>query len=137
MTRINLVPAVILTDDHLRGEYKEITRVFTAVRKAVAAGKTPADFDIPPRFVLGKGHVTFFYNKISWLRGRYSLLNTGMRGRGFDVDLDLFNEIQRSADQIPNVWSTPWVPRPEDVYLSMARLVKMSKLSNVLKELQS
>lgn len=46
MTRINIVPPEELTDQHLMREYQELPRILGLVRKALAKGKTPADFNL-------------------------------------------------------------------------------------------
>lgn len=40
MSHINVVPEQGISHEHLSGEFHEITRVFTHVRKAVKSGKT-------------------------------------------------------------------------------------------------
>lgn len=39
MTRINLLPASELTDQHLIAEYRELPRIFTIVRTKIRANK--------------------------------------------------------------------------------------------------
>lgn len=48
MTRINLVHVKELADQHLMAEYRELPRVFGAVRKHVQDGKRVSDFKIKP-----------------------------------------------------------------------------------------
>ena len=54
MTRINCIPVEELHDKHLLAEYRELPRVFSLAR---------GDADIPDTYRMGKGHVTFFYDK--------------------------------------------------------------------------
>ena len=77
MARINLVPVV---DKHLVAEKHEITRVL-----ALARNHNPRTVKIPPTYRMGTGHVTFFYNKIGFIVGRYHELCKEMRKRGFNV----------------------------------------------------
>lgn len=92
MTRINLVPVTELTDQHLIAEYRELPRVFALAR---------IDADIPENFVLGKGHVTFFYDKLKFLEKRLAKIIRECQKRGFDIknteikfkiNLDLYND---------------------------------------------
>lgn len=53
MTRINLTLVSELADQHLMAEYRELPRVFGAVRKHVQNGKKVSDFKIPSSFLLG------------------------------------------------------------------------------------
>jgi len=86
MTRINLVPPATLARQHLVAEYRELPRVFGLVHKAQAKGRTPADCDIPKSYRLGAGHVTFFYDKLSWLLWRQMALIQEMDRRGYAVN---------------------------------------------------
>lgn len=136
MTRINLVDPSHLTDKHLMAEYRELPRIFTAVIKLQEQGKKPSDVDIPDQYVLGKGHVKFFYNKIGWLRFRYEQLRKELvYSRGFDLDESLWRSVSQNSYRISSEWNTNYSPSPEEIYLNMARLCKRSKLDNVLNEL--
>ena len=136
MTRINLVEPHQLTDKHLMAEYHELPRIFTAVLKLQAQGKTPADVDIPENYVLGTGHMKFFYNKISWLHRRYEKLRNELSSRGFKTDYELFFSIRYNCeDNIGVSWWSDYQPAPEDIYLNMIRLCKRSNLISVLEEL--
>ncbi len=136
MTRINLVDPSQLTDKHLMAEYRELPRIFTAVLKLQEQGKSPSDVDIPDQYVLGKGHVKFFYNKIGWLRLRYERIrNELVMSRGYDLDKSLWRSVTQNSYNITADWNTTYTPTPEEIYLNMVRLCKRSKLANVLKEL--
>ena len=69
MTRINLVSPEELTDQHLMAEWREIKMVPAALRRSLRTQSTQAVLKkIPSAFTLNKGHVTFFYNKIDYLK---------------------------------------------------------------------
>lgn len=136
MTRINLVDPSHLTDKHLMAEYRELPRIFTAVLKLQEQGKTPCDVDIPESYVLGKGHVKFFYNKIGWLRLRYERIrNELVFSRGYDLDDQLWRSVTQNSYGIEIWWNTSYTPTPEEIYLNMVRICKRSKLDDVLKEI--
>ena len=138
MTRINLVDPNMLTDKHLLAEYRELPRVFTAVKTAIAKGNCPADYNIPQRYKLGTGHVTFFYNKCTWLASRYCQIVAVLKDRGYSLDSTLWQSVLNEHNkQITDAWKQPYAPQPEDIYLNMARLTKRSQLDNVLMELRS
>lgn len=137
MTRINLVEPHQLTDKHLMAEYRELPRIFTAVLKLQEQGKTPADVDIPDRYVLGQGHMKFFYNKTTWLLRRYDRIYDELKTRGFELDEDMYHSICSRSTLIKGKWRVydeRWKPKPEDIYLNMVRLCKRSKLPSVLEE---
>ncbi len=122
MTRINLIDPQYLTDKHLMAEYRELPRIFTAVLKAQDAGKKPSNYDIPKQYKLGKGHVTFFYNKCMWLSNRYELLYKELCKRGFEIDSDLFHSVRSNVMSIGHEWSVYYKPTPEEVYINMYRI---------------
>lgn len=149
MTRINCVPVECLTDKHLLAEYKEITRPFNKMLKRIDKhGYINAvhDYEIPEKYTLGKGHETFFFNKLGWLFSRYKAIANELSNRGFNINWDQLDLIckdikTRFAQEKPRglmiskYWKF-WNPTPEDMYLNMARLSKRSNLDNVLKELE-
>lgn len=144
MTRINLVDPSHLTNAHLIAEYRELPRVFTAVKKLVDEGKWD-DFiksgQIPTSYVLGSGHVKFFYNKIRFLYIRYQSLYSELLKRNFNIDEEMYNSIVKSAfNLIRETFMQDdlcYTPTPEEIYLNMARICRRSKLDNVLQELSA
>ena len=83
MTRINsAIPVKCLTDEHLLAEHREIKRLPYCLRKAIVSGSIDK---IPEKFTLGKGHVLFFLDKMSFVLGRYSEIYYELIHRGFYV----------------------------------------------------
>ena len=90
MTRINVVPVSELIDKHLRGEYHEITRVPSNLQKSLNRKSKPFSIDeIPSEYVLGTGHVKFFYDKMQFLHKRYVALVDEMNKRGYGAKGEL------------------------------------------------
>jgi hypothetical protein len=116
-------------------EYKELPRIFTAVRKLIEKGKTVEDVDIPEQYCLNTGHNKFFYNKLQWLSRRYFTIYHELIHRNYNLNHEQYEKILGSACSLPDVWYNNWQPSPEDHYLNMARIVKRSKLRNVVDEL--
>lgn len=137
MSRINVIPVKMLLPHHKKGEFHEITRVFTLVKNAVEKGKTPDDYDIPKSYKLNKGHVTFFYTKLRYIADRYIELAYELERDGVNINFDLVDKILKdAAEHIPRCWWGNYEPSNLDIYLNMARLCKMSKEPTVLQELQ-
>lgn len=81
MTRINAgYPVAKLTDKHLIAEHREIKRIPNAVVKGRYNVK-----NIPQNFTLGTGHVSYFYDKLNYLKKRYIELYNECKRRGFNV----------------------------------------------------
>jgi deoxyribonuclease (pyrimidine dimer) len=89
MVRINLINPKYLADQHLIAEYNEILMLFGYVKKY------PRCTRIPPNYLLGPGHITFFKNKLLYLKKRHDVIKKEMRRRGFvpkkTIDLSIFS----------------------------------------------
>lgn len=82
MTRINLLHPKFLCDQHLLAEHRELTRI----PNSILSGKYSLEGKhIPTSYVLGTGHVTFFFNKIDFLFERYLQLHQECLNRNFAV----------------------------------------------------
>ena len=114
MTRINLVDPSTLHSKHLLAEYRELPRVFKLVE---AAENRRADVRIPSEYVLGTGHVTFFYNKLTFLARRFHAIVLECQARGFNI----------AHTQVPTVcvcnsWWQDYSPTPQAIALNAARI---------------
>lgn len=118
MTRINLVPVQDLTDQHLMREYQELPRILGNVRKGIAAGKTPKNYKIPKEYVLGTGHMTFFYDKLEFLRKRQNELIEELLNRSYNIQ---FTE-GLDLSEFPDCWKGDYEPTIEAEELSRARI---------------
>lgn len=135
MTRINLVEPKQLLSKHLMAEYRELPRVFTALKKSHAKSMFSYDHGLPASYVLGRGHVKFFYNKLNFLSNRYEHLHEELLSRGYNLDksiyysnLELANRLyfsemnSKGARIFDDCQIDNWRPSPEEVYLNMARI---------------
>ena len=106
VTRINLVHPSELSQQHLFAEFREIKMVPKALQRSlraamqrhVKANGYTSDHDlqriaqqtvlsrIPDEFTLGKGHVSFFYDKGFYLFSRYGLIRNELWRRRFNFD---------------------------------------------------
>lgn len=118
MTRINMVPAEELTDQHLMREYQELPRVLALVRKTQEKGKLPKDLKIAEKYILGTDHVLFFYNKLTYLKKRQEQLVKELLKRGYKI------KFTEGLDLSPfgSVWLEDYHPTIEDIELSRTRI---------------
>ena len=95
MTRINVVPVSELSRQHLIAEYREITRLPKNLKKSLNRKSKPFSVsEIPPEYVLGKGHVKFFYDKFLFLKKRYAQILERMDEKEYTTnfrDLSIFD----------------------------------------------
>lgn len=109
MTRINVVPPEHLTDQHLIAEYRELPRVFPLAERALGRA-----LDLPSTYVLGKGHVQFFYPRTDYLAARFDALVSELKDRGFKVNF--------TTPRVPLPPLSGWEPSLADMRVNLARL---------------
>ena len=97
MTRINTVPPKALTDQHLLGEYNEIRRPINLAIKRYSKERNRIHQNIPSAYSLRTGHVTFFYNKLQYIKDRFEAIKEEMMAHGWStngqIDADIPDEL--------------------------------------------
>lgn len=113
MTRINVgIPPKELTNKHLIAEHRELKRIPNVVARGRYNLKS-----IPPQFTLGKGHVSFFYDKLGYLKERYVDLYNECISRGFNVQ----NYVV-SWDGVPQELMNGYTPTENDARIIRERI---------------
>lgn len=110
MTRINTVSPKALMDAHLLAELRELTRI----PNTIASGRAKVG-NIPPTYRLGSGHVSFFYDKLTWLQNRHLELIQEAKARGFKAE-------DRWPSNLPKHLMNDWEPTFQDYKVNMERL---------------
>jgi deoxyribonuclease (pyrimidine dimer) len=119
MVRVNLVKPNKLSDQHLIAEYDEILMLFAYIKKY------PGIKDVPLRYVLGKGHMKFFKDKVLYLNERHAQLKKEMMSRRFKAEKSL----NINLVSIKNRKS--WKPKKEDIKIIKERILyKLNKKPN-------
>lgn len=114
MTRINTIEPLLLTDQHLMAEYRELPMVFASGRRS-----NPDRFNPSEHYLLNTGHVTFFFNKKEYLKERWVDLIVELYNRNYNIDPLSRNINWTTLDKFPQI---EW--RPND----MAQLVNLERL---------
>ena len=123
MTRINLVPPSELSVKHLCAEYRELPRIFALAHKASVSTKPWTDKQ-PKKYVLGTGHMHFFYDKLKFLSGRHEELVQEMLLRGYKPT---FQEVLANQWQsIPKGYWKDYVPTEEALKINRQRILDRS-----------
>lgn len=113
MTRINVgIPPKELTDKHLIAEHRELKRI----PNVVSRGRYNIN-SVPKEFSLGKGHVSFFYDKLGYLKERYIDLYNECIARGFNVQSFL-----ASWDGVPQELMNSYTPTEKDIQIIRERI---------------
>lgn len=119
MTRINVVEPTELMDSHLLAEIREITRLPGNLWKSLNRKSGPLkDSEIPPEYVLGAGHVKFFYLRFKWLEKRFESLLEECESRGFN----LTNKDSGIFRQVPIEYYNDWSPTGQSFILNRQRI---------------
>ncbi|CAH9016416.1 putative Pyrimidine dimer DNA glycosylase [Vibrio phage 393E50-1] len=124
MTRINVLPVNELTLPELRGEYKELPRAFTLIKARIAKGQQPSDIKGPVEYVLGQGHVKFFFTRVKYLADRFTALTERMLDQGYNVNLEMYNDIMDDIElSIPGVWWNDYTPTDDAIAINTQRMI--------------
>lgn len=113
MTRINVIPPIELCDQHLLAEHRELTRIPNDIVKRV--GQVP--LSSATVYLLGAGHVTFFRNKLQFLKRRYDALHQECLDRGFNVVYKWPEKVSEYAE----LWQD-YVVTEADILLNQKRI---------------
>jgi deoxyribonuclease (pyrimidine dimer) len=114
MTRINCVPPNWLRDKMLVAEYRELPRVFGLMRRY-----TGNCDDLPRQYVMGKGHVRFFYNKGKYLVNRQQVIIDEMIMRGFNPQ---YTDPAQLSIGVRSDLMGGWKPTKRDQRVNIERL---------------
>jgi deoxyribonuclease (pyrimidine dimer) len=114
MTRINVVPVQELCNKHLFAEWRELPRINKYIKKSLNSKKT---IEIPPEYVLGTGHVKFFYNKLGYIVSRYEELTKELLKRNYNIETRPL-----VLDFMTNQYWNDWAPSDKDMELNRQRI---------------
>ena len=116
MARVNTgVDPIYLADQHLIAEQVELLMVTGMLKKNNFAHKTP----IPPKFKLGTGHITFWYDKLLYLQRRMVEVKKEIARRNFKV-----MEREILLDGFPQKYINDWSPSLDDSIIVRNRIVE-------------
>jgi hypothetical protein len=99
----------------------ELPDIFRLVYNRQLKGDTPLSCSIPDSYRFGKGHVSFFYDKLWFLLGRHNSLIQEMHHRGYQASHLVVNPLLKDH------WFGHWTPPPEAVELSRQRIAERLK----------
>lgn len=119
MTRINCVPVKELCNKHLFAEWREMPRLVGNLNMSLNRKSKPFSMDeIPPQYILGTGHVKFFYNKFKYLADRHIELTRELLLRGYDI------QVMDDAyfTTVPSEFFNDWKPSDADMELNRQRI---------------
>lgn len=125
MTRINCVPVTELSDAHLGAEYRELPRIFSLVHKAHLRGERANDPRNPKEYVLGTGHVRFFYPRLAYLVQRFADIVFECKRRNRKCS---FEAVPECLAEIPTEFFGHWEPTEKALQLNRARILERTTI---------
>lgn len=114
MTRVNLVDPEMLTDQHLVAERLELTWVVKSAQRSL---NSRTGLKTHPKFVLGPGHVSFFHDKLGYIKKRFDAITVEMRSRGM-----VTNHPFPDTSQLPKQLMGDYKPTPEALVIIKDRI---------------
>lgn len=125
MTRINLIAPTLLTNTQIISEYRELPRIINRL----AAGSPYKN--IPAQFTMGKGHESFFGNKLWFLHKRHIaiLAELARRKAAFPKRFKgpyiiCTKAAWNKCTYIQPMECKDWTPSNCDILISMGRLIE-------------
>jgi hypothetical protein len=121
--RINCIPVNILSDNHLRAEFREIIMSIHYYKRSIKSHKGINEDKISERYTLNAGHAYMWYNKFGYILKRYYKLLDEMRERNYKTSeienkfSELFNKL------IPFEIRNDWKPTKEDMIVNLKRIL--------------
>jgi deoxyribonuclease (pyrimidine dimer) len=119
MTRINIVPVKELCNKHLFAEYREMPRLVKNLHQSLNRKTAFSMSEIPSEYVLGKGHVKFFFNKFKFLHERHKKITLELLKRGYKlskIDSDIFTSVEQK-------WYNDYVPDEKALEINRKRIL--------------
>lgn len=101
-----------LSDQHLIAESVELTMIVGYLKRVNFEPRS----EVPSNFVLGKGHIVFFSDKLLYIKNRLEIINREMVRRTFKPNTYI------NLDEIPAHLHNDWKPSAKDTVLVRARI---------------
>lgn len=120
MTRVNLVKAKNLSDQHLLTEWRELPRIPTMLHKRLAKKDFEQQLE---SFCLGTGHMVFFYDKMKFLSKRHKEIIKELKIRKFKIKVYETDPFLATPKEFHN----DWCPNAEEVNISYKRIAEKIK----------
>jgi hypothetical protein len=117
-----------LSDEHLRAENVELQMLIKFIFNHPKG-------NVPMNFTLGRGHISFFRNKFSYVYSRLNLIQYEMLRRNMCVNVTNTHIYEKIKDKLNIVDNINYIPSVTDVNILKERL--LDRIQNPLKKTNS
>lgn len=125
MTRINLIPAKLLLDQHLWAELREIPKVGKLAQVFYKKWKCgPFARDWPKDYTLGTGHLMFFYDKGMFIVERNEQLLEEAKSRGLTLSGRTEEDLYYYWSELDSVMFKSYTPTKQAMNQSVFRVME-------------
>jgi len=122
--RINVLPVQLLSNVHLRAEFREIIMSIHFYKRSLAS-KNGIDTDkISKIYTLNSGHAMFFFDKFGFILKRFFQLRNEMSRRDFKIDSIDEKFMTLFEEYIPLDAINDYIPTKEDMIINLQRILR-------------
>ena len=128
--RINVLPVELLSNVHLRAEYREIIMSIHYYKRS-SRSKNGIDLSkISKKYTLNGGHAYFFFNKFGYVMQRFFQLKNEMEKRGYQTKNIADKFVEAFDSFIPKDKSIvgEYKPTIEDYQINIDRILRRIRL---------
>lgn len=124
MTRINLIDPSLLSQKMLCAEYREVMRLPGNLRASLNRKSKPfSKSEISSEYLLGPGHVKFFFDKMLFIEKRFISLVNEMINRGYKPNFTDPSIFQDCSVEYYN----DYTPTPKAIEINKQRIKERTK----------
>ncbi len=126
MTRVNVVPPKELCNQHLMAEYREMPRLLKNLKSSLNRKSSRFSMsEISNEYILGAGHVKFFFDKFQFLYIRHKSITEELLVRNYNLSMPNLSDVFLQVDK---KWFNNYEPSPEALCLNRERIkIRMPK----------
>jgi hypothetical protein len=126
MTRVNVVPPKELCNQHLMAEYREMPRLLKNLKSSLNRKSSPFSMsEISNEYILGSGHVKFFFDKFQFLYIRHKIITKELLLRNYNLSMPNLSDVFLEVDK---KWFNNYEPDANALRLNRERIkIRMPK----------
>lgn len=122
--RINVIPTQLLSNVHLRAEFREIIMSIHYFKRSTKSKRGIDVTKISETYTLNEGHAMFFFNKFGFILKRFFQLRNEMTIRNFKTESIDEKFMTLFEEHIPLDAINDYSPTKEDILINLQRILR-------------